>query len=180
MARGVRDPGPVSRHISPKQREKKGRTPKGTDQCLTWINVCLSALGRFLAWRSASSHSFLTLSERNAQREKQMKREMQGGPPAPVRSERARQLPKAVCVKVDEERNKAVHWTKLRDSWSTTLLFVIFLHSDLKNLNNTSNSEPTCTFSGPEFPPAAAAAAALSCTPTSLRAYFLDLKVQTH
>lgn len=80
---------------------------------------------------------------------------------------------------MDEERNKAVHWTKLRDSWSTTLLFVIFLHSDLKNLNNTSNSEPTCTFSGPEFPPAAAAAA-LSCTPTSLRAYFLDLKVQTH
>lgn len=68
MAQGVRDPGPVSRHISPKQRDKGG-SPGGKDQCLTWINVCLSALGRFLAWRSASSHSFLTWSERNRERE---------------------------------------------------------------------------------------------------------------
>lgn len=56
----MREPG-LGSHISPKQRKKKaGGAPQRRDQCLTWINVCLSALGRFLAWRSASSHSFLT------------------------------------------------------------------------------------------------------------------------
>lgn len=38
----------------------KGTLTQGGDRCLTWIRVCLSAFGRFLAWRSASSHSFLT------------------------------------------------------------------------------------------------------------------------
>lgn len=59
---------PVSCHISLKQRDKGG-IPRGRDQCLTWINVCLSALGRFLAWRSASSHSFLTWSDRDNEKE---------------------------------------------------------------------------------------------------------------
>lgn len=61
MAQGVRDPAVGSHNLSPKQRGKKRREASlGRAQCLTWINVCLSALGRFWAWRSASSHSFLT------------------------------------------------------------------------------------------------------------------------
>lgn len=77
MAQGVRDPGPVRSHIHPNKGTKGGGGPQGKDRCLTWINVCLSALGRFLAWRSASSHSFLTWRERD----KREWRNTQGGSP---------------------------------------------------------------------------------------------------
>lgn len=78
MVRGVRDP---SHHPSFKQRDKPrgGATPMGKDQCLTWINVCRSALGRFLAWRSASSHSFLTWRDKCIEREG-IEMEIKGSP----------------------------------------------------------------------------------------------------